>query len=136
MAFHAQMTSNSSIIDNKIIDTALFDNLGLTGMGNEQDGRALTNTAGTNNIIQYNYIENVGYSGITWSTQKTVIDKNFITNSCLVKDDGGAIYSFSPSPTINVSDGSEVTNNIILNTRGNNDGTNSAILFRLWDIHG
>ncbi len=126
MAFHAQMTSNSSIIDNKIKDTALFDNLGLTGMGNEQDGRALTNTAGTNNIIQYNYIENVGYSGITWSTQKTVIDKNFITNSCLVKDDGGAIYSFSPSPTINVSDGSEVTNNIILNTRGNNDGTNSA----------
>lgn len=125
IAFHAQMTSYSSIIDNTISNTALFDNLGLTGMGNEQDGRAITNSAGTDNIIRYNRIENVGYTGINWNAPNSIIDKNFIKNSCLVKDDGGAIYTFSSSASAVVADGSEVTNNIILYARGTKDGTSS-----------
>jgi parallel beta-helix repeat protein len=126
IGFHAQFTSHSNIIDNTIINTALFDNLGLTGMGGEQDGRAYTSTAGTDNIIRYNYIENVGYGGISWRTPNTIIDKNVIKNACLVKDDGGAIYSWSSNPLDVVANGSEVTNNIILNTIGSDQGTSAS----------
>ena len=125
IAFHAQMTSYSNISDNTITNTALFDNLGLTGMGSEQDGKAISNPAGTNNTFRYNRIENVGYTALGWTTQNAVVDKNFIKNACLVKDDGGGIYSFSSSAAVDKSGGSKVTNNIVLYTRGTTAGTNS-----------
>ena len=125
IAFHAQYTSYSNITDNTITNTAMFENLGLTGMGGEQDGRAFTNSAGTDNIIRYNRIENVGYSGISWRTPNTIIDKNFIKNVCMVKDDGGAIYTFSPTAAEIGSAGSKVTNNIVLYSRGTSEGIGS-----------
>ena len=71
-----------------------------------------------NCLIQYNTIENVGYTGIqiAGNADIAVVNNNFINNTCLVLDDGGGIYTGGSHTSI-IIDG-----NIILNSVGNTDG--------------
>jgi parallel beta-helix repeat protein len=70
-------------------------------------------------IIQYNRIENVGYNGISLgvNANNITIQNNFITNSCLILNDGAGIYLGGTHTSI------KIDGNIILNTIGNNTGT-------------
>jgi len=71
-----------------------------------------------NCIIQYNTIENVGYTGIqiAGNSDIAVVKNNFINNTCLVLDDGGGIYIDNSHSSIIIDV------NIILNSVGNTDG--------------
>ncbi|KOH46933.1 hypothetical protein NC99_03330 [Sunxiuqinia dokdonensis] len=115
-------TSDSKFLDNRVYNTALLENLGVTGMGGPMEGVAIYNPYGRNNIFRYNRIENVGYIGIRWDTPNTIIDKNYIKNVCLVKDDGGAIYTWTSNYANTGVSGSSVTNNIVLYSRGTKEG--------------
>lgn len=79
-----------------------------------------TNQTTTNCFVRNNVIINTGYNGIRYNGSGILIEKNKIDGFCLIKDDGGAIYSFNSSTpggggvTLNRT----IRNNIILNGFG------------------
>jgi parallel beta-helix repeat protein len=105
---------NSVISDNFIQNTAVFHEIGLKGTIASNGGSG-AEISGDGNIIEYNSINNSNYNGLFYRGA-SVIRFNYIKNSCLFKDDGGAIYT-------NTS-GSKgyIHNNIILNSIGNPEG--------------
>src|SRR5690606_27823902 len=105
---------NSVISDNFINETAVFDEIGLKGT-TASNGGSGAEISGDNNFIEYNVIENSNYNGLFYRG-KSVIRYNLFNNTCLYKDDGGAIY------TNTSGSGGVIHNNIILNSKGNPDG--------------
>ena len=75
-------------------------------------------------IIRYNRIENVGYDGISLgaAANNVTIQNNLIINSCLMLNDGAAIYLSGTHSSI------KIDGNIILNSIGNNAGTPNKTL--------
>jgi parallel beta-helix repeat protein len=113
------VTANSNISHNISEDIGLFHNVGLNSTDGTLYGVGIDvygNLAGSENKISYNRISNTGYTGL-YFRGKSYIEYNFISHSCLVIDDGGGIYT--PSPT---SFHSVISNNIILHSIGSSDG--------------
>lgn len=66
---------------------------------------------GTDNIVEYNRIQYVDWSGISTSSISTyLIRRNFINYACMLVDDGGGIYSTSSRGDC------VITENIVLNS--------------------
>jgi hypothetical protein len=107
-AISALYGKNVTIRNNNIQNIGL-----LPGMRNSfADPLSLANIAvqingDVNNIVEYNTIKNVGYSGI--SCNGALIKNNFIDTFCTVLEDGGGIYC---------SYKSVITGNIVLNGIG------------------
>jgi len=74
-----------------------------------------------NDLIQYNSISNTGYDGIYIGGNSTEIRNNLIDNSCLILNDGGAIYTYGTHTSV-VIDG-----NIVLNSFGYIGGTPNLV---------
>lgn len=117
-----QGSNNLIFSHNKIHDIALFNNLGLTGMGNGSGAMLI----GDYNTISNNQVRNTGYNGINFRGINNIVEKNFIQNSCLVIEDGGAIYTYSADYSLPGSAGSIVRNNIIDYVPGNIAGTDHS----------
>jgi len=115
--------ANSNVSDNISEDIGLFDNIGMNSTDGALFGVGIDvygNLAGSENKISYNRIYNTGYTGL-YFRGKSYIEYNFISHSCLVIDDGGGIYT--PSPTAYYS---VISNNIILHSMGNTEGSTST----------
>ena len=110
---------DSHITDNLIKNTGVFNEIGAGGTGAPNGGSG-AEISGENNLIEYNTIENSNYNGLFYRGAGTVIQYNFINNSCLYKDDGGAIY------TNTSGSGGHIRYNIILNSLGNPEGYKST----------
>src|SRR5690606_4899102 len=67
--------------------------------------------------IENNRVMNTGYSGIHFGGNNTVVKNNFVENFCLIKADGGGVYTYGgpQNPTFH---NRKVINNIILNAVG------------------
>ncbi len=117
-------TSHSLIEDNKVSKVALFDNLGLTGTGEDNFGGGIY-VAGENgnNKIRYNRVTETGYNGILFARPNNIIEYNFVKDACLLKSDNGGIYTSWYNRTTPVGpEGSIVRNNIVLNVLGEKYG--------------
>jgi len=131
---------NSDIENNNINN---INNTGLDGSGNSTTlnnsfkdvgllpGMTQTYSIGTlcivgdNALIQYNNIDSSGYSGIRFKGNNIKVRNNFVNHSCLIKDDGGGIYTWGiPGVTLT---GEEITGNIVLNSIGTSAGTNDQV---------
>lgn len=113
--------TNSVLHDNQISDIALFENLGLSGIGTWYMGSGLY-IEGNDNIVKYNRISNTGSSGIQFH-KKNTIEYNFIQNVLLTKDDGAGIYCSSANSYPNpLTAGSVIRHNIIDGVWGSLDG--------------
>lgn len=55
--------------------------------------RVMTNSSGNNSIIENNLLDSIGYLGVNMAGFGLFVRKNEIRNFCLIKDDGGGIYS-------------------------------------------
>jgi parallel beta-helix repeat protein len=76
-------------------------------------------------LFQYNTIDSTGYIGIDFRAGNISIKNNHITNFCLRKDDGAAIYTWGNTQGHNI-----VEDNIIENGIGTGEGSaNSNQLF-------
>jgi len=64
------------------------------------------------NLFQYNTIDSAGYIGIDFRTGKTVIKNNVIRNFCLIKDDGGGIYTWNNALGSNIIESNNVSNGV------------------------
>ncbi len=106
---------NSYIANNVIHNTGILKEIGLKGT-TAPNGGSGAEISGINNIIEYNVIENSNYNGLFYRGAGTDIRYNFFKNSCLYKDDGGAIY------TNTSGSGALIRYNIIVNSVGNPEG--------------
>ncbi len=107
--------SNSLIRDNEVTNTGNFETLGFNGTTSDNGGSGLE-ISGDGNTIGYNRIIGASYNGIFWRG-RSVLQYNFIKDVCLMKSDGGGIYTGSPTAS-----GSLVAYNIIDHVVGNNTG--------------
>lgn len=72
-----------------------------------------------NNEIIQNVIDSTGYIGICLGdVQRVLVKNNFVNHSMLCLADGGGIYTIGGD-----NDKSQINDNIVLNTMGNNEGT-------------
>jgi parallel beta-helix repeat protein len=99
--------------NNTISNTGLVigSNLGTSGH------YTAISTSSTNDLIQYNSITNTGYDGMYINGNSTEVRNNLFDNSCLVLNDGGAIYVSGTHTSVTI-DG-----NIVLNSSGYTLGT-------------
>ena len=96
----------------------------LEGMDQEITSAGAIVTVGANTTIQYNQINNCGYSGIRFGGPNTKIANNFINRFCLIKEDGGGIDMSSRDR----AKGSIIDANIVLNGIGSKYGTSDTTL--------
>ncbi len=71
----------------------------------------------SNIIIENNTIERSGYIGISFKGENILIKNNYINHPLLLLDDGGGIYTYKST-----SEGNEIINNIVLNSKGTDEG--------------
>ena len=116
---------NSTIRNNVITNTMQFQ-----GMGKNSDlngiGIYLCSDA-DNSIIEKNTIENVGYNGIHFGGDYTKVLNNFVNEFCLLKQDGGGIYTNSDGLRNRNNKGREIIGNIITNGKGNKLGSHEEV---------
>lgn len=82
-------------------------------------------STGNSSIIEYNRITNSGYTAIYFQGNGTIVQNNFIDNFCVVKDDGGGIYTWIPTIE-QVFHGMKILDNVILNGIGNLSGVDDG----------
>lgn len=111
---YASTFTGSTISNNTITNIGLLENMGLSGTtaNNGGSGMEVSGLLDDGNILEYNTVLNTGYNGIFWRGTST-LQYNYIKNTCLVKGDGAAIYSGSPTTA-----GSLLQYNIIENSVG------------------
>ena len=119
--------SNSYISDNNISKVALFDNIGISGTGEDNFGGGIY-LAGEkgNNVVRYNRLNELGFTGILFARPGNIIEYNYIKDVCLLKGDMGAIYtSWYKRSASSGPEGSIIRNNIIINVVGEKYGYTS-----------
>lgn len=112
------ITANGSSSWN--IDKSTIKNSGMVrGMGVSGDGQySAISHVGGKSLLEYNEIRNTGYIGIDFEGETTVIKNNYIDSFCVIKSDGGGIYSSAET----AKTGRRIKNNIILNGIGDRFG--------------
>jgi|688.fasta_scaffold30762_7 hypothetical protein len=98
--------NNNTFEDNIIQNCALYP-----GLGKSEWGYFGLSVTGSNNIIKRNYIDNIGYIGLSFDSN-TVVENNFVKNSCSILNDGSGI-------AFDRTNGAIIRNNIVLSTIGN-----------------
>ncbi|MFI5185159.1 MAG: PKD domain-containing protein [Chitinophagales bacterium] len=99
----------------------------IPGMGVSGDGEYVAMAyIGNNSLIQYNSLISLGYHGIQLggsAAKNFTIQNNFVDSFCLVKDDGGGVYTYK-----NTGAGNKIIqNNIVLNGMGAPNGTSNGV---------
>ncbi|MFC4873133.1 malectin domain-containing carbohydrate-binding protein [Negadavirga shengliensis] len=112
---------------NKIENTAL-----IPGRNENGDGNGIGIFAVSDNIIvENNIVENTGFNGINFNGNNTVIKNNFVNTFCLIKGDGGGIYTYGGHNNPDAHS-RKITGNIVINGIGSRGGlpNNTAVNFR------
>jgi len=78
---------------------------------------------GERSLIEKNNLINTGFNAIHFGGSYTKVVNNFIDNFCLLKQDGGGIYTNSDGLSTSNNVGREITGNIVLNGKGTRFGT-------------
>lgn len=74
-----------------------------------------------NTLIERNSVNSVGYNGIQFNGNNTIVKNNFIDTFCLIKGDGGGIYTYGGHNNSDVHN-RKVIQNTILNGIGSKGG--------------
>ncbi|GAB4024709.1 right-handed parallel beta-helix repeat-containing protein [Spirosoma koreense] len=90
------------------------------GKGGDGQYNGFQSTANANVLIEQNRIDSVGYNGLTFGNN-TLIQQNVISNYCMTKSDGGAIYAWNglKAAMTNI----RIVSNIIYNGVGAPEGS-------------
>ena len=113
--------TGATISNNVIQNTGM-----IAGMGGSGDGKYIgMMIQGASSLVQYNEVDNTGYIGISFSGNSVTVSNNLINTFCVVKDDGGGIYTYVGGQGTTPYIGEKVTNNIVLNGIGSDEGVYS-----------
>jgi uncharacterized repeat protein (TIGR02059 family) len=105
---------NYTITNNTLLNIGTIPGMGANTYQSYSGIRCWSNYS----LVQYNSLTNIGYHGIAFYGFNTKIRNNFVDHALMTKSDGGGIYSVQQTePT---TTGSEITNNIVINSVGVN----------------
>lgn len=107
--------AGATITNNTIKNTGMIS--GLAASGQSRWGMNLT---GTGYTVQYNKVDTTGYVAIGFNGSNMMCKNNVVDYFCAITDDGGGIYTGNPQTGVVISD------NIVLNGIGNDEGTNGT----------
>lgn len=107
----------AKVTNNVVENTFVFPGASQNGDGNGIGIYALDD----NTLIEYNQVKYTGYSGIHFGGNSTVVKNNLVDVYCMLKNDGGGVYSYG-GPNNVAFRNRKVTGNIILNGVGSTDG--------------
>ncbi|MEP7251247.1 MAG: right-handed parallel beta-helix repeat-containing protein [Ginsengibacter sp.] len=101
--------------------------IGKSGMyagmaGNSPHSFSGINVNGNNIKVENNRVDSTGYAAIRFAGNSVSVTNNFVNYFCMVKDDGGGIYTGNNDAN-NPKTNQVIANNIILNGVGVSDGT-------------
>jgi hypothetical protein len=113
-------STNGYVANNTIRRTSLIAGAGQSGDANGYGIRG--ESIGTHAIL--NTVINNGYIGISVAMNNSWARNNFVDSFCLVKDDGGGIYTAAFSAT---HSGIIISGNTVLHGFGNGNGTSNSI---------
>ncbi len=80
---------------------------------------------GSKALMEYNRIDSTGYIGLRFDGDSMMVRHNVISNLCLVKDDGGGIYTWNGNSPARVEQ--KIIGNIVYNSIGAGCGTNDTL---------
>src|ERR1035437_3067716 len=106
--------TNWTITNNSFLNTGMIRGAGGNGDG-EYEGMVYI---GGKSLIQYNTVKNTGYIGIQFVGDSVEIRNNYVDSFCIVKRDGGGVYTYADTNKL----GRKVIGNIITNGIGDNYG--------------
>lgn len=108
--------------DNVRVEATTVQNCGMiAGMGNSGDSQYSSITiVGNNIVVRLTKVLISGFNAIYFEGSDVLIEKNLIKDFCLIKDDGGGIYTFANKGVEFYN--REVRYNIVVNATGNFDG--------------
>ncbi len=110
--------------NNKVLRSGLLPGRGVSNTNN-YDGLKVWELS--NALIEYNWIDSVGYSGIDFfNTVNAKYNYNYISHACMSLDDGGGIYTWKNQAY------NEIRGNIVGDILGAPEGTDYEYL----DGHG
>jgi len=120
--FIFQGCRGSVVRRNEIINNGLIAGMGANGP-NSYNAMVVE---GSSNLIEYNKIDSVGYIPLRFEGDSVTMRYNVISNYCVVKDDGGGIYTWG------TRDGSpfverKIIGNIVRYAIGAGHGTNDSL---------
>ena len=99
--------------------------VGMETSGVHNSGAGIACERGDGIAIQNNTIINTGYVGIIWQGNNVSIKYNYINTFCTLRDDGGGIYTVeNAGSNLPTRTNRKIISNIMINGRGNNNGTN------------
>jgi parallel beta-helix repeat protein len=128
--------AESTFRGNQIVNIALIENLGKSGMGcgltwdqctENGDGLRIrlydVRDSGYGNLLENNRFEKIGYNAVDVFGPGNILEQNFITQACYSKADCGAVRVFGSGNlgSTNVYD-VQLIDNIIVDIPGNVDG--------------
>ena len=125
-----RILNNDNTVSNVLVKNCITTNnayiAGMETSGDHNSGAGIACEKGDGIIVQNNTITNSGYIGISWQGDNVIIRNNFINTFCTVRDDGGAIYTVeNAGSNLPARTNRKVIGNIMINGRGNNNGTNN-----------
>src|SRR5436190_3997674 len=111
-----------TIVGNTLVNIALNP-----GMGGNGDGQHIAVYApGDDSLVQYNDISYVGYTGVYFTGNGTQIRNNHVHHFCMIKSDGGGIYTYEGEARKAYPRPRQVDRNIVHDGVGAIDGACSA----------
>ena len=120
---NSAFNSSTSCISAYIGYTSVDSTAMIEGQSGNGDGNAFSIVvAGLNAISEYNSVTTSGYLGIQGpDTDSFIIRNNFVKGFCLLKDDGGGIYTYMKfDATITIR--RYIQNNIVISTENVSHG--------------
>lgn len=120
--FIFQDCHGSVIRRNEIKNNGLIAGMGANG-ANSYNAMVVE---GSSNLIEYNKIDSVGYIPLRFEGDSVMMRYNVISNYCMVKDDGGGIYTWGfreGSPFVE----RKIIGNIVRNAIGAGHGTSDTM---------
>jgi len=107
----------TQVTNDTLTNTGVIAGMGQPKDGTSYEGIIVTGTA--NGVVTNNIVTNVGYVGIDFGGDSTVVKNNYINNFDLIKDDGGAIYTDAANlDSLQNHTGIQIVNNIVVNSIG------------------
>ena len=117
--------SANAVVTNCIVKNTSYIP-GMETSGDHNSGAGIACQRGEGILIQNNTIINSGYVGIMWQGDNVAIKYNFVDTFCTLRDDGGGIYTVeNEGSNLPLRKNRKIIGNIIINGRGNNNGTNN-----------
>ncbi|MFI5185217.1 MAG: right-handed parallel beta-helix repeat-containing protein [Chitinophagales bacterium] len=104
--------TNAKIMNNVIQNSGIVAGMGASGDDAYEGVQVKADRA----TISNNQVINSGYIGIMFTGNSSIVERNFVNNFNLVKDDGGGIYTNDESP------GRQIRNNIVIKGIGSPQG--------------